>query len=88
MIYYPISRFFAIKKNRRLQRLIDLGDSKITKAIDIQTILQQQSILKTLLRTKQSKTARTLLKIVRRETVLDLNDKKSQSSSDVSNDGP
>lgn len=65
------------------------GDSKITRAIDIMTILRLKNTLKTLLRLEKSKSARGLLNLQRKETVLDLyygSESESENSSVDSKD--
>ena len=66
-----------------MKKLLHQGDCRITRAIDIVTILRLQKNLKTLLRLDYSRAARTLLNLQRRETVLDL-DRGSHNESESS----
>ena len=89
VIFYPFFRCLMKERERKIQRLMQHGDSKITRAIDIMTILRLKNTLKTLLRLEKSKSARGLLNLQRKETVLDLyygSESESENSSVDSKD--
>ena len=74
----------AGKIDRRRKKLIDLGAARLVKVLDTRTILRLQQNVRTLLRLEYGKPARQLMRLQRRQTVLEPD--KQPSSSEATSD--
>ena len=71
LIYWPFCQCFASKKDRRLEKIIAKGESKLETYLDTRTIIRISRMFSTVLRLEYSPQVRKLLALQRRLTVLE-----------------
>ena len=61
LIYWPVCQCFATKKDRRLEKIITKGESKLETFLDTRTIIRMSRMFSTVLRLEYTPQIRKLL---------------------------
>ena len=73
-IYWPCCKYFASSHAKRREKMLKRGTDRIEAALDTRKLFDMQNHFATKLETEMSHMARKLLRLQRRDTVLELSE--------------
>ena len=90
LTYWSICFCCASTKEKKVRKIIQAGENKIERAFNVRTLIHLERTFSTILRLSYSKSARKLLQLQRRQTVLEANKPRkfecSSSEDDIDSD--
>ena len=63
LTYWPLFLCFADRRDKKVKKMVDKGEEKLTKALNARTLIRMEQAFATVLRLEYGKAARQMLQL-------------------------